>query len=258
MSEDSGFDLRGKTALVTGAGKRIGRAIAMALAREGANIAVHYRRSAEESVEVCRLVEAEQVKGTAFCADLTDPAACQELVACCRAEFGAVEILVNSASVFQAGHFADLDADSLFANLRVNTLAPFLLGKAFASQWCEGRGERPQARILNFLDSRITDYDREHVAYHLSKRMLHDLTKLMALEFAPNVTVNAVAPGLILPPEGRDQAYLESLKHTNPLDRVGSVEETSRAALFLLCSEFITGQVVFVDGGRHLRGGPYG
>ncbi|MFW6158915.1 MAG: SDR family oxidoreductase, partial [Planctomycetota bacterium] len=112
--------------------------------------------------------------------------------------------------------------------------------------------------IVNFLDTRVVAYDREHVAYHLSKRMLFSLTRMMALEFAPAVRVNAVAPGLILPPPGRDRAYLERLKSSNPLNRVGTLGQVTEAVLFLLGNEFVTGQVVFVDGGQHMNGRTYG
>jgi NAD(P)-dependent dehydrogenase (short-subunit alcohol dehydrogenase family) len=107
-------------------------------------------------------------------------------------------------------------------------------------------------KIINLLDTRIQGYDRAHVAYILSKHMLAVLTKMCALEFAPAITVNGVAPGLILPPPGRDQGYLEQLAHATPLKRHGSPEDITRTAVYLLTSDFVTGQIIFVDGGRHL------
>jgi pteridine reductase len=104
------------------------------------------------------------------------------------------------------------------------------------------------------LDTRVAGYDRQHVAYHLSKQMLCTLTRMMAVEFAPRIRVNAVAPGLILPPEGKGMDYLEGLKGTNPLNQYGSAEDISAAAVFLIGSAFITGQGIHVDGGRHLKG----
>jgi NAD(P)-dependent dehydrogenase (short-subunit alcohol dehydrogenase family) len=111
--------------------------------------------------------------------------------------------------------------------------------------------------IVNLLDARMLDYDRQHLSYHLSKRALWDLTRIGAIEFAPLIRVNAVAPGLVLPPTGKDTEYLEKLKHTNLLNRYGSPEDVARAVLFLIESPFITGQVIFVDGGRHMRGRVY-
>jgi hypothetical protein len=111
--------------------------------------------------------------------------------------------------------------------------------------------------IVNFLDTRVLDYDREHMSYHLSKRALFTLTRAMALEFAPAIRVNAVAPGLVLPPAGKDQSYLDALVHTNPLQAHGSVEDVAAAVLFLVTSPFVTGQVIYVDGGRHMLGGVY-
>ena len=136
-------------------------------------------------------------------------------------------------------------------NVNVNALAPFLLSRAFAAQQREGC-------IINFLDTRIMDYDKTHVSYHLSKRMLFSITRMMALEFAPKVRVNAIAPGLILPPEGKDETYLQDLAPSNPLQTYGGPGDIVEAVLFLLRGRYITGQVVYVDGGRHMLGGVYG
>ena len=110
---------------------------------------------------------------------------------------------------------------------------------------------------MNMLDCRIVDYDKQHVAYHLSKQMLYQTTRLLALELAPGIRVNGVAPGLILPPSGEEAAFLEARKQTNPLYRVGSESDVVDAVRLLISNEFITGQVIFVDGGRHLRGSVY-
>ena len=110
---------------------------------------------------------------------------------------------------------------------------------------------------MNLLDSRITVYDKANSSYHLSKRMLMSLTKMMALEFAPRVRVNGVAPGSILSPSGKDQAYLERLASQNPLKRIGSTEDVAEAVLFLLKNDFVTGQLLYVDGGYHLNGRTY-
>ena len=140
---------------------------------------------------------------------------------------------------------ADLDK-----NIRVNAFSPLVLSRMLARQEMNGA-------IVSFLDTRINDYDAEHAAYHLSKRMLYSMTRMLALELAPHIRVNAVAPGLILPPAGKDKTYLERRKHTNPLGSYGDVSQITDTVLFLLANDFVTGQIIFVDGGRHLKGSVY-
>ena len=243
--------LTGKTALVTGAAKRLGRAIALSLAHEGVGVVLHYRSSEESVEEVAGAVCGLGVKAWMLKADLAASCEAELLVARAIDAAGPLDFLINNASVFAQGRLTEMTAEDVRVNVDVNALAPFVAARRFAGQGREGV-------VLNLLDARIVDYDREHAAYHLSKRMLFDLTRMMALEFAPSVRVNAIAPGLILPPEGEDEGYLASLAHTNPLNRYGAAADIASAALFLLKSDFVTGQVVFVDGGRHLRGNVYG
>ena len=156
-------------------------------------------------------------------------------------------MLINNASTFPSDTLDTLTPDTLARNAHLHAVAPLVLSRRLAATG------RPGA-IVNLLDARVMDYDREHASYHLSKRMLLSLTRMMALEFAPRVRVNAVAPGLILPPAGETHDYLDRLAATNPLECHGAVEDVTEAVLFLLASPFVTGQVLFVDGGRHLRG----
>jgi hypothetical protein len=123
------------------------------------------------------------------------------------------------------------------------------------------RGFAAQKRtglIVNMLDTRILNHDEEHAAYHISKRMLFTITRMLALELAPQIRVNAVAPGLVVPPEGKDEYYLAKLAYTNPLHTYGSAEDVARAVMFLVHSDFVTGQVMYVDGGHHMLGRTYG
>lgn len=243
--------LCGGTALVTGGARRLGRATALALAEAGVSVAVHYHRSSEEAGEVVDAVRARGPRAEAFAADLHDPAAGEELFARAARALGPIDYLVNNASIFPAGGFEDLSVAAVETNMRVNAFAPMVLGRALATQGRAGA-------IVNLLDARMGDYDARHLAYHLSKRMLFTLTRVMALEFAPRVRVGGVAPGLILPPAGEDESYLERLAHTNPLQTHGAPADVVQAILFLLASPFVTGQVIFVDGGRHMRGAVYG
>lgn len=243
--------LNKKTALVTGAARRMGEAVALGLARANCNVILHYRTSGAAANALAERLRDQGVRAWTSCADLADPAQATQLMDHAIRDAGPIDFLINNAGIFPEQSLRELSPDDVHANIDINAVAPLLLVRRFAAQDREGA-------VVNFLDARIVDYDREHVPYHLSKRMLYTLTRMMAVEFAPKVRVNAVAPGLVLPPEGKDAGYLEGLKHTNPLNRYGSAGGVVEAVLFLLRSGFVTGQVIFVDGGRHLRGGLYG
>ena len=243
--------LRGRTALVTGGARRLGRATALALAEAGVHVGVHYLASGAEAEETAAAIRAHGVRAVALPADLGQPATLESFFGRAVEALGPIDILINNASIFPAARLTEVSVDEIERNLRVNALGPFVLARALAAQ------QRP-ASVVNFLDTRVLDYDAKHVAYHLSKRMLFDLTRMMALEFAPAVRVNGVAPGLILPPRGEDEAYLARLAHTNPLQRYGGPDDVVAAVLFLLRSPFITGQIIYIDGGRHMRGAVYG
>jgi hypothetical protein len=253
--------LRGKTALVTGAARRLGRETALALARQGANVAIHYRSSEDEAGLTAKEISAVGVDVWLVQGDLSTDAGAENVFETCLKAAGPVDILVNSASIFSEDGLLNANSESIDASVRVNAAAPLTLGRLFAAQGLfetYGREHGREGCIVNFLDARISDYDRHHVSYHLSKKMLFAITRMMALDFAPAVRVNAVAPGLILPPEGKDESYLESLASTNPLGRYGDGEDIAQATVFLVLAPFITGQVIFVDGGRHMLGGVYG
>jgi len=239
-------NLKGRTALVTGAARRIGRQIALALADAGANVVIHYRRSLAEAETLRCELAARGVTGWLVSADLERHEESGRLVADAVDAAGSLDFLVNSASLFQAGTVREMDFAGLMRHMQVNAWAPFVLSREFARR--AGRG-----KIVNLLDSRIGGHDLSHVAYILSKHVLAEMTEIMALEFAPGFTVNGVAPGLILPPAGEDEGYMDVLAKTLPLERHGSSSDIAEAVLYLLRSDFVTGQVVYVDGGRHLK-----
>jgi pteridine reductase len=272
--------LRGRTALVTGAARRLGRAIAEALAREGADVLVHYGRSAEEAERAASGLRALGVRSWTVRADLGDPAQVAALWEQARANAGSIDILVNSASSFQVDTLADFRPEALEASLRLNALAPVLLARLFAAgsgegaaaggetakggRSCQepgaqrGRDARPDRVIVNLLDSRALGRMRAHFSYQAGKRLLGDFTRLLALELAPAVRVNAVAPGMILPPEGLDPQRKTRLAATNLLGRWGEPEDVARAVLFLAASDFVTGQVLYVDGGGAVKESLFG
>ena len=243
--------LMGKTALVTGAAKRLGQATALALAKNGVDLVLHGHKSLADLTATKIQAEALGARAWSVTSDLSSPNAAGELFGEVLSLVGKVDFLVNNASIFPSDRMADATWENLSENLKLNAWAPMALTREFAAQGREGA-------VVNLLDARIHDYDSEHLSYHLSKRMLHSLTRMTALEYAPNIRVNAVAPGLILPPEGKDGAYLQSLAHTNPLQRIGCVEDVADAIVFLFSNSFVTGQTIYVDGGRHMKGNIYG
>jgi NAD(P)-dependent dehydrogenase (short-subunit alcohol dehydrogenase family) len=247
----TGRPLEGQTALVTGGARRIGRAICEALAAQGADLVIHYR----SSVRAARALAAELehrhgVRGWTLQADLDRPSAASRLFHQAQRR-ASVSILVNNASIFPAGTLEKLDMGSLVRNLRINTFSPFVLARELARSGHPGQ-------VVNLLDTRILSPDSTHTAYHLSKRALFSLTRLMALEFAPRIRVNAVAPGLVLPPVGKPRSVLRRMAHTNPLHTHGTPAQVADAVTFLVLNPFVTGQVIFVDGGRHLHDSLYG
>jgi NAD(P)-dependent dehydrogenase (short-subunit alcohol dehydrogenase family) len=243
--------LKGATALVTGGAKRLGAACVRVLAGEGTNVCIHYRASGEKAETLAGELRASGITAETVCGDLSDPRGVEKLFEDVVGRVGPVDILVNNASIFQDSTMLDCTVEDVLENISINAMSPFVLARAFAKQGRPGH-------IINFLDTRVMDYDRTHYAYHLSKRLFHTITRTMALEFAPSIQVNAIAPGLILPPPGKDARYLEELAHTNPLNRFGKVEDIMEALRYLLHSTFVTGQVLYVDGGRHMRGNIYG
>ena len=242
--------LKGKTALITGGAKRLGAALATGIAAAGAQVVIHCHRSQDEAEKLKDTIIDAGGDASVIEADLADNALSDTLVGRAIALAGPLDILINNASIFQEAPFMEMEPDAIHKNMNINASAPMLIARRFAEQ-------RRKGTIINLLDTLVMDYDKRHVPYHLSKRTLHTLTRIMAVEFAPKIRVNAIAPGLILPPQGKDITYLESLAHSNPLKKHGGASDIVDAALYLLGAEFVTGQTLFVDGGRHLRGSMY-
>jgi NAD(P)-dependent dehydrogenase (short-subunit alcohol dehydrogenase family) len=238
-------NITGHTALVTGAARRLGRAIALALAHEGANVVLHYRSSREEAEALRGELADLGVCAWTVQADLADEEAAALLIPRAWDLGGALDILVNNAADFPPSTLENVTRRDLERQIAVAAWAPFVLCRELAR-----RAER--GMIVNLLDSRMTGEDWSHVAYLWAKQLLVHMTAHLALAYAPDFTVNGVAPGLILPPAGRDESYLDALADTVPLRRHGYPEDIAAAVIFLLKSSFITGEVIFVDGGRHL------
>lgn len=233
-------------ALVTGAAKRLGRSIAMALARDGYDVAVHYNRSAESAEQLAEEIRRLGRRCETFGCDLSDTPAVERLAGQVREAFDGWCVLVNNASLFERASLADTD-ESLFDRLvSVNLKAPLFLLKQFAALCRRGQ-------IVNLLDTKVSDELTSHLVYVVTKKALRDLTRLTAKALAPDIRVNGVCPGLILPPPGADDGYLDKLASRVPLRRPGRPEDVVSAVLYLLHSDYVTGECIFVDGGEHLH-----
>jgi len=245
-------DLRGRLALVTGAGRRLGRATALALARAGAGVVLHHRTAVAETEALAAEIASSGGRAWPLRADLTDPAQAGVLLACAAAMAGGeIDLLVNNAAIWPEDTLDTLEADAFAETMQINAFIPLALGRDFAARW-RGRGTCPSPCIIHLLDSRIVDTDPTHAGYHLSKKALEALLVLQALEYAPAIRVNAVAPGLVLPPPDMSDAAQQRLAAHAPLARIGTAVDVAEAVVFLALSDFITGQILFVDGGRHL------
>jgi NAD(P)-dependent dehydrogenase (short-subunit alcohol dehydrogenase family) len=239
-------------ALITGA-KRIGLVVAESLAGRGVSVAFSYARSRDEANDGVRRVEAHGQRGIAVQADLSDPSACQTLVRRTVAELGRLDILINMASVYQQRPFGDLTVDDWDRSINVDLRAAFLCAHAAAPHMRERGG----GRIINFSDWLSKSGRPRYVGflpYYVAKTGVIALTEALALELAPdNILVNAVAPGPVLAPPGTTDEELAAVERSTPLGRWGGEQEIAKAILGLLDSDFITGETVRVDGGRHLR-----
>ncbi len=245
-------EMLGKTAIVTGAAHRLGRGIALALADVGVNIVVHYRNSDSDAESLRREIEEKGVQCWKIQADLKDEKTCIGVIDDAFGDAKKVDFLINNASVYESKDIMSAALEDLEKNFVVNAWAPFFLSRRFAAK-------NPSGKIINMIDAHIDGYDFERFPYHSSKEALERITRSLALKFAPGMTVNAVSPGLILPLEGKDYSSIKSKEKEVPLKRHGEPENVADAVLFLLNSDFITGQTIYVDGGAHLvhmvRGG---
>ncbi len=239
------IDASGHSAIVTGAGRRLGKAFAEALADHGANVVVHYGRSAEEAKEVVDGLLSRGVQAAAVQADLANPEEAVNLVDRAEQAIGEIDLLVNNAAIFGPIKAEDASIEDWQLHLNVNLTAPFLIAQQFAIS----REGRPGS-IVNLLDWRAMRPGADHFPYTISKAALAALTRGLAVSFAPGIRVNGLALGAILPPsDGGTGDPLEGV----PSGRWGTIEEAIDALLFLLIGpEYVTGEILHVDGGRHL------
>lgn len=238
--------LQGKTVLVTGAAKRIGRAIALALAERGANVAITFLGSQLEAEQTVHELAAHDVDALAIRCDLRDPEDIQQTVASVIEEFGRLDLLVNNAGVFESEALEEISVDQWDAMFTTNTRAPFLMAKAAYPHLRAARG-----RILNIGSLGGLHPWATHAHYCTSKAALHMLSTTMAKAWAPEISVNCIAPGMIVQGEV-DEAY-EHFARKTPMQRNGTAHDVAAAAIFFATApHFITGQLLAVDGGLGL------
>lgn len=237
-------------ALVTGAGQRLGRAVALGLAKAHWGVVVHYRSSAPEAEHVATLARAHSGGAVAVRADLDDPAERGALIGeAMRAAGASLSALVNCAAMFEHDTIDTLREALLQSHVATNTLTPALLAREFA----EALPEDERGAIVNFLDFKLASPYPDHFSYTLSKYALAGATELLARALAPRVRVNAVAPGYILPAPSQSDADYKRLHDDTPLKRGPTPEDVAHATRFLLENEAVTGQTIYVDSGRRFR-----
>jgi NAD(P)-dependent dehydrogenase (short-subunit alcohol dehydrogenase family) len=236
------------TAIVTGAGQRIGRAIAVSLSRHGYAVAIHCHRSTAQAEELAAAIRAEGRQALVVCADLTDLRALPRLITTARETLGPLSLLVNNASWFEKDDAAALDPAFFDRQLAINLRAPVFLSSAFFQQVPKDE----QAAIVNIIDQRVLKLTPQFFSYTLAKSALWTATKTMAQAFAPNVRVNAIGPGPTLRNERQTTADFHQQSRVIPLAQAVSPEDIAEAVRFLATARSVTGQLLAVDGGQHL------
>lgn len=249
---DAAHGLR-PVALVTGAGRRIGRHIACTLAENGWNIAVHYRQSGEEAAETLDQLHGIGGRHCAIHADLSDEAATRRLFAESVTTLGRVDAVVNNASLFEYDDAVTFHSEQLIQHMLPNLAAPLILSQALLKHIRESRPTETGV-VVNLLDQKLGHPNPDFLSYTLSKSALQTATTLLAKAAAPYLRVVGVSPGLTLPSHMQTEQTFNKAHKLAPLGRASSADDIARAVLFLLESPSITGVDLVVDGGQHLVG----
>lgn len=239
-------DARLGAALVTGGGQRIGREIALTLAKAGFDVAIHHRKSADEAEAVAAQARALGRRAVTVKADLMREEGVRGLVGQAAEALGPVAVLVNNASVFEDDRVGELSRESWDKHIETNLRAPIVLAEAFAEQAPKG------SAIVNLLDQRVLKPDPRFFSYALSRNGLWWATRTLAQALAPRIRVNGVGPGPTLPSIHQSDEQFEAEWRQVPLQRPGSPEAVARAVAWLVEAELVTGQMIAVDGGQHL------
>ena len=242
------MDISGKVALITGSSKRVGREIAVELARRGARVAIHYRSDEPGARETLRLAEEAGGSGELFQAELTDDIAVDRMFSDLEAKMRVLDILVNTASVFDRGTFEQSTLDLWNRQMDSNAMAPFFIAQRASRLMLR----QPQAKIVNLVDVAGETIWPGYLAYSVSKAALIAVNRGLAKVLAPGIQVNAIAPGPVLFPEYYSQDQKRLAIERTLLKREGSAKDIVNAVIFFIENDYITGEVLHVDGGRHM------
>lgn len=242
------MELAGRVALVTGAGRRVGRAIALALAAKGMRLAIHYNSSTKQADETARLArDAGALDAWTIAADLRRAAACRTLIDDVAQRRGSLDVLVNSAAEMHRTPFDSVTPEEWDDIMALNMKSPFFCSQAAARHMSGG------GAIVNIADLAALETWPDYIPHGVSKAGVLQMTRALARKLAPAIRVNAVVPGAVLLPEHWTKEDADKLIRTTPLARLGAPEDVARAVVYLLESDYVTGDAVVVDGGRHLR-----
>lgn len=237
-----------KNALVTGAAKRVGRAIAADLARHGWGVAVHYRTAEAEAHEVVAAIRDDGGKAVAIRADLAEDGEAEGLLSLAVASLGPLNCLINNASVFERDSLGEITCRSWQLHMAVNVRAPLLLTQSFLLQLPEGA----EGNVINIIDERVCNLTPHFVSYTVSKSALWTLTRVLAPALAPRIRINGIGPGETLRSFHQTEQSFERMCATMPLGRGTTPEEICEAVRFILGARAMTGQMIVLDGGQHL------
>lgn len=242
------MELKGRRALVTGAGIRVGRVIARALMRQGVHVAIHYHRSDDGARQAAVEGETMGCRVALLQADLGDAAAARGLAARAAEALGGLDILVNSAAIMEQRPIAEVTAEDWDRTMNLNLRAPFFVAQGAARAMGSAGGV-----IVNIADLAAFERWTSYAVHCISKAGVVVMTELMAKAFAPAVRVNAIAPGAVLLPDDWDEATRRRFAESTPLKRLGSAQDVANAVLYLLENDYVTGETLVVDGGRRIR-----
>lgn len=242
------MELRGRAAVVTGGAVRLGRAISLALAREGASVYIHYNRSEAPAAQLMADIVAQGGMAAVGSGDLSDPTTAGAIVDSAIDALGPVSVLVNSASGFPTDALQDVSVEAWRKTMDLTLGSPIFLTQAFAERMDEGT----KGAVVNITDVRTDRPYMKHLSYMIAKGGIDTLTKAAALALAPNIRVNAVALGVILPPPDETEEYLNALAANLPLARAGGAQVVAETVVYLARNDFVTGEIIRLDGGAHL------
>ncbi len=233
------------TALITGAAKRLGQGVALHLAQQGYNIAVHYHTSKAEAMKTVEMIYTTGVRCELFRCDLTDEQQTLELIPQVHKAFSNLNLLINSASIFIPSQLQARDLTLFHAHWNTNFKAPYILSCEFARLCRKGQ-------IINFIDTNVVRYKTRYADYLLTKKALFELTKMAAVQFGPRIRVNGIAPGMILSPVNGQMDDRPRRAKRIPLQRLGHPRYILQTVQFLLTNDYVTGQIIANDGGEQL------